>query len=662
MAKSNNLIRASLIIVYLYSFLIRIVHATDKKPNVLLIVGDDVGTGDVPGYWENSHQVNMPHLESLVAEGVTFTDTHSTPLCAPSRYMFLSGNYQHRGMKYPSIWNLNYESGQFKPGQMSLAKILGDNGYDTAIFGKWHLGGKIKLVNKKRLVEITTIFYSFFLLLIYILLGKIPTLSTFDVSSFYASRGTLLSHEGHDWSQQLIDGPWDIGFKTSYITTGGIQSPPYDFLRNGTFETSIDDIIHWNEGNYSMPHGVSSIKTPGEGSEDWDSTAYNMILVNETKAFLDQNMDSSDPFFAYVALGAVHLPHSPPDEFLDGSKVAGEYGTKHMDVLYEMDKVVGALVESLEERRLLEDTIIIFTSDNGGLNEETLSNSFGHLSNGGLRGAKGDVYEGGIRVPMTMRWDNGIPKDEKRDKLIGLNDLYRTICGLVGVDVPDNQAMDSIDYSNHIYNESDTTGLRKYYGAWLYASSRLVKEAMRFKQYKLVSDYQNDTHALYDLDIDLSESHDISEENPDMVEKIMKRLKSDGPCHDSDKRFQVRTISDKVRYRDCDWFRETATSRRCNKFPEAKDHCKATCLSSKYCQRDLGLYTLPPSTISDESPSASPSTDTCKDEEGWHDSGGSLHNCRWYSLFPQACESYGDQFMLNGMTANDACCICGRSS
>lgn len=111
-----------------------------KKPNVMVIFADDVGTGDVPGYW-NSERVNMPHLKNLVAEGVTFTDAHSSPLCAPSRYMFLSGNYQHRGVRYPSIWNLNYKYNQFKPDQMSIAELLKNNGYDTAMFGKWHLGG-----------------------------------------------------------------------------------------------------------------------------------------------------------------------------------------------------------------------------------------------------------------------------------------------------------------------------------------------------------------------------------------------------------------------------------------------------------------------------------------------------------------------------------------
>lgn len=113
-----------------------------KKPNVFVIFADDVGTGDVPGYWD-TNKVSMPNLEKLVAEGTKFTNAHATPLCSPSRYMFLSGNYQHRGERYPSLWNLNYKSNQFKKGQISIAQTLRDNGYDTAMFGKWHLGGKI---------------------------------------------------------------------------------------------------------------------------------------------------------------------------------------------------------------------------------------------------------------------------------------------------------------------------------------------------------------------------------------------------------------------------------------------------------------------------------------------------------------------------------------
>ena len=125
-----------------------LISPTDaKKPNVLVIFADDVGTGDVPGYW-NSNKVDMPNLEQLVAEGTTFTDAYSTPLCAPSRYMFLSGNYPHRGKEPASVWALNYQKGSqfYIDKQKSLAQLLHENSYDTAIFGKWHMGGK-KLMN-----------------------------------------------------------------------------------------------------------------------------------------------------------------------------------------------------------------------------------------------------------------------------------------------------------------------------------------------------------------------------------------------------------------------------------------------------------------------------------------------------------------------------------
>ena len=140
-----------------------------------------------------------------------------------------------------------------------------------------------------------------------------------------------------------------------------------------------------------MPQGESIIPYEGEGSNNWDSTAYNMILVNETEQFLDRHLNEhpDKPFFSYVALSAVHQPHSPPNKYLDGSPIAGEYDTKHNDMLLEMDKVVGSLIQMLEERQLIEDTIIVFTSDNGGLGSK-----FSNFSSGNLRGSKGSIYEG----------------------------------------------------------------------------------------------------------------------------------------------------------------------------------------------------------------------------------------------------------------------------
>ena len=120
-------------------------------PNILLILADDVGTGDIPGYW-NSSNIEMPNISNLVNKAAVFTDAHSTPLCATSRYMLLSGNYQHRGFLTKGTWFANYKSGQFLKGQKSIADILRDGrGYHTAMMGKWHLGGNYEIMTTKNI-------------------------------------------------------------------------------------------------------------------------------------------------------------------------------------------------------------------------------------------------------------------------------------------------------------------------------------------------------------------------------------------------------------------------------------------------------------------------------------------------------------------------------
>ena len=334
-----------------------------KKPNILLILADDVGTGDIPHYWKENSLVSMPNIDNLSAKGVTFMDAHSTPLCAPSRYMLLSGNYAHRGESTKGSWNFAQGRNQFSLNQKSIAEVLRDGGgYNTAMFGKWHLG------------------------------AGIPRNDDLAINSTH-----LLTEPRHDWSRPLIDGPQEIGFDTSYITTGGIQAHPYAFFKDGFLTIEPSDSRFWKVGSYPMSRGTSMIagsKRQGEGSVDWDSSAYNMILVNETTAFIEDHLQKGedDPFFAYVALGSVHGPHSPPDRYLDGDPVVGTYATKHMDLLLEMDKVVGSLVTLIEEKNLAEDTIIIFASDNGG--GKGTDPSTGHYSNGPLRGRKGMIYEG----------------------------------------------------------------------------------------------------------------------------------------------------------------------------------------------------------------------------------------------------------------------------
>ena len=413
-------------------------EALSSKPNILLILADDVGTGDIPYYWKTSSKVSMPNLDRLSSMGVTFMDAHSTPLCAPSRYMLLSGNYAHRGVAPKGTWTLNnQDKNQFLPGQRSIADVLmHDAGYSTAMFGKWHLGGGVPMAD-----------------------GVDATVKL--------NKKNILTSEMHDWSKKIIDGPDDIGFATSFITTAGIQASPYAFFRDGYLDIDPSDVVEWSGGDHPMPHGISKIlkgKKTGEGDKDWDSSAYNMILVNETIKFVEDHVDSNPdkPFFAYVALGAVHTPHSPPYKYLDGEDVAGVYSDTHLDMLYEMDKVVGSLVTLIEDQGLQEDTMIIFASDNGGLaGREGTPTSKGHDSSGDLRGEKSSIYEGGHRIPMIIRHDGFIPQNEERSHLVGLNDLYATICDLVGVDVPSFSAQDSISFAGYLASGDRTDGLRE---------------------------------------------------------------------------------------------------------------------------------------------------------------------------------------------------------
>lgn len=342
----------------------------------------------------------------------------------------------------------------------------------------------------------------------------------------------------------------------------------------------------WNIGTYSMPSGISHIINKGEGDTYWDSTAYNMILVNETKAFLDNHVAhrGDDPFFTYVALGSVHIPHSPPDYYLDGSPVAGKYPNEFLSMLDELDKVVGSLLRTLDERQLLEDTMIVFTSDNGGLGPKfSNSSKYGHLSNGPLRGQKGEIYEGGIRIPLTIRWDNGgIPKGEERSNLVGLNDLFSTLCELAGIEVPLGQAIDSISFASHLYNKDVYT--REYLGAWTFHQKKKLGywfESIRKKDMKLIMNHTKSsrsiTYKLYNLTSDISESNDISEGNEDLIKIMVRALKRFGPCDDDYRKFKIINRKNRLLTRSCSWVARKNVQYRCNKYVAAQRRCRFTC-------------------------------------------------------------------------------------
>lgn len=513
------------------------------KPNILIILADDVGTGDLPMYWNHSSGiVKMPNLQSLSDKGVTFLDAHASPLCAPSRYMLLSGNYPHRGQQIHGTWGINKDYNQFRAHQQSIAQVLMDKAnYNTAMFGKWHIGGKVPLHDQGVL-----------------------------------NMEKILTHEDHDWSQALIEGPQDIGFKSSFITPNGIQKAPYSFLHDGFLTTNISDAVYWEKGQYSQPFGKSVIKRKGEGDATWDSTAYNMILVNETEAFVDHHMANNlgAPFFVYVALGAVHGPHSPPDKYLDGTPVDGIYPSSHMNMLLEMDKAVGSLIEIVDKRGLGNDTITIFASDNGGVKPGRDSAEYGHNSHGPLRGYKGTLYEGGHRIPLIVRWEGHIPAKETRSNIISITDIYATLCDIASVKKPLRSAQDSISFANYLYAKNDTSGLRKWYGVW-----RGRHESIRRGNLKLIRHHDTSTGKkvveLYDLTRDISETNNIRRNvDKDSFKKLKRKLRKIGPCprRDRKRKFKLSVTRKRV---NCNFFKDDPT--QCNIHNEGEIFCPSVC-------------------------------------------------------------------------------------
>jgi len=579
---------------------------TAKRPNVLLILADDLGTGDVPGYWENyfhdgrfyndtySTKVRMPTIrQELVEKGVLFEDAHSAPLCAPSRYVLMSGNYQHRGTHRSGTWTLPGKSA-LRKGQQTIARVLKNGGmYDTSMFGKWHLGGGVPGVPGERW-------------------GKIGD--------------RILTHPNHNWRKlPLKQGPKWAGFDHSYITIAGIQNPPYSFFRNGFLTTKLHvqrkptikkpvpmvvlmkptmkkpvpmglvmrpkttvkrptararrgvrgavsmtsgaatppvmssmaitmattntrpklrmnmklnkrilygprtGVKWWKVGSSRMPRGISIIKDAGEGDKKWDSSAYNSILAKEFDGFLEKRNGATRPFFSYVALGAVHIPHSPPDYYYSLRQaiqnnqtspvkipVAEQYPTRHMDMISEVDLVVESLLFSLESRDLLKDTIIIFTSDNGGLSNLAARDPNADIAqqrpSGPLRGGKGDIWEGGHRVPLLMRYDGHFPAAERRDRLVGLNDLFATICDLTGVPVPSKQAVDSISFVDSLFDPPASTAnngavapVREYLVTFRFNP---VAWAIRKQNFKFIQSHKG-LEMLFDLDDDISETKNL---------------------------------------------------------------------------------------------------------------------------------------------------------
>ncbi|MFO1076288.1 MAG: sulfatase-like hydrolase/transferase [Planctomycetota bacterium] len=359
-----------------------------RLPNIVVLYADDLGYGDLPAY-NASSRIPTPNLDRLAREGMRFTDAHSSSgICSPSRYALLTG--RHHWRQFHDIVD-SWEPSVLRPGRLTIADMLRARGYATACIGKWHLG--------------------------------------WDWSA--VKHGDVF-----DWGQAIADGPTAHGFDT-YFGDDVPNFPPYAWIANDRVVAAPTVPMV----PFPKPPEGSPECRPGPMVEGWRLDEVMPTLMRHAVAFVEQQQGGDRPFFLYFPFTSPHAPIEPTAEFA-GRSGAGPYG----DYVVETDAAVGAVFDALDRCGMADDTIVIFSSDNGPeIYAIERVRRFDHRSMGELRGIKRDVYEGGQRVPMLVRWPGVVAAGASSGALVGQVDVMATLAAITGFALPDDAAEDSFD-------------------------------------------------------------------------------------------------------------------------------------------------------------------------------------------------------------------------
>ncbi|MEQ8211357.1 MAG: arylsulfatase [Lacipirellulaceae bacterium] len=388
--------------------------ASAKLPNIVLIMADDLGLGDVSHHVRTHMKlepnVETPAIDELARQSLWFTDGHSaTSLCSPTRYCVMSGNNNYRSNAPWGVWGTFRETA-FEKGEVTLGTVVRDADFSTGFIGKWHLGGDFRDLNTGGIYR-----------------GK--------------ERHKDLS-EKVDLTKCLGNGPRTWGFDYDFTLPCGIQGPHYLVYENDQwFPLSEDsEIVFLDESNAIHPKDLSS-KGTGMGDTAWDTREIGKLISAKAVDFIAKHANQESPFFLYYCSPMVHVPHCPPEEF-DGKKVKGATPTAHLDMVLDLDQQVRRIIDALKSNGVFEDTLIVFTSDNGGLSGGKSKANFRHNSSGGFAGTKNSPLEGGHRKPFFAVWKGHIEPGVTHELAVNL-DMVATFAALVGTHIPEGQAMDS---------------------------------------------------------------------------------------------------------------------------------------------------------------------------------------------------------------------------
>ncbi len=373
----------SLLVVNSTSLAARAAEEIPARPNIVLILADDLGYGD-PGCYNAASRIPTPNIDRLATAGMRFTDAHTpSSVCTPTRYGVLTGRYAWRTRLKSGVLN-GYSPALIEPGRTTLASLLAAHDYRTACVGKWHLG--------------------------------------------------LGNAEEADYAQPLAPGPNSVGFDEAFIVPASLDMPPYVFVHN---QRPSSPPVEHVEGSKMRRHGGGGFWREGAIAADFRHVDTLPVLTEHAVGFIEQQTDEA-PFFLYFPLTAPHTPWMPTDEFRGRTQV-DYYG----DFVAQVDATVGRVLDALEERTLADNTLVIFTSDNGAHWLPSDIEQFEHRANANWRGQKADIWEGGHRVPLVMRWPGVIAANSQSDQLVCLTDIMATLADIVGDELPAGAGEDS---------------------------------------------------------------------------------------------------------------------------------------------------------------------------------------------------------------------------
>ena len=477
----------------------------EKQPNIIYILADDLGYGDVSAN-NPGEKITTPNIDKLAESGMRFTDAHSpSSVCTPTRYSILTGQYPWRS-RLPKGVLSGYGRALIETNQQTVASMLKEKGYSTAVIGKWHLG--LDWVVKE---------------------GRESALEIPADSPNGAQILSTMNPDDIDFTKPPTDGPLKHGFDYSYILPASLDMEPYCYLKN---DTLVEQPTGHTEGSDLNTGYTGAFWRAGLTAPGFDMRQVLPTFTSQAENYIRSRKNTEKPFFLYFAMPAPHSPWLPADEF-SGTSEAGDYG----DFVTMVDAMVGRVLTALKESGKEENTIVFLASDNGPYWRPAFVEKYNHRAASIYRGMKADAWEGGHRIPFMVRWPGHVQPGSVSNATTTLANLLATTADITGVDSNLVQGEDSYSILPVLLGETDNVPGQD---AVVHHSSRGLF-AIRSGDWKLIEGLGSGGFSepvliepkpgeapgqLFNLKEDPSETVDLYRQEPEIVKKLTLKLDS----------------------------------------------------------------------------------------------------------------------------------------